>query len=90
MQASRSQALLVANPLVGYEALEAVRVTADGSPASALATNDLSYLYVAPPGSGEVTWTVTFAASAPQAADVVLFERKRAKNAPVCASGKES
>jgi hypothetical protein len=89
MRASRSQALLVTNPLVGYEALEVVRVTADGNPVNALATNDLSYLFVAPAGPAEVTWSVTFAASAPQAADVVLFERRPAVNVADCASRKE-
>jgi hypothetical protein len=89
LSAPRTQALLVTNPLVGYEALEGVRVTADGESVDAVAANDLSYLFVAPAGSGDVTWSVAFAASSPQAADVVLFERQRATNAPDCASGKE-
>ena len=89
IDAPRTQALMVANPLVGYEALEEVRVLADGAAVAPLETNDLSRLFVPPPGSGPVAWSISFAATAPQAADIVFFERHKEGRPADCGSRKE-
>lgn len=87
--APRTQALMITNPLVGYEALEDVRVLADGATVAPLAANDLSRLFVAPAGSGPVAWSIRFAATAPPAADIVMFERRQDRRPADCGSGKE-
>ena len=89
IEAPRTQALMITNPLVGYEALEDVRVLADGATLAPLASNDLSRLFVAPAGSGPVAWSIRFAATAPPAADIVLFERQQDRRPADCGSGKE-
>ena len=89
IEAPRTQALMVTNPLVGYEALEEVRVLADGAAVAPLEANDLSRLFVAPAGSAPVAWSISFAATAPQAADIVFFERRRDGRPADCGSRKE-
>jgi hypothetical protein len=64
-------------------------VLADGKPVPPIVSNDLSRAFVAPGGAGDVAWSITFAASAPQAADIVLFERRTGTPAGDCASWKE-
>jgi len=89
-QAAPGQALLISNPLLGYEAMADVQAAADERPVAPLATNDLSRLFVAPEGGGVVTWTLTFSASSPESIDVVLLDRTRSRHPGECASWKKT
>jgi hypothetical protein len=74
------QAVLVTNPLLEYEWLDVLRVTANGTPLQPVAANDLSQLFAAPEGGGNVRWSVAFAATHPQRVDIVAFDRRPKEN----------
>jgi hypothetical protein len=71
--APADDALLVSNPLLGYERLRDVRVTVGGRPANPVARNDLALLFAGPSGSAPARWSVSFEASTPEAIDLVTF-----------------
>ena len=90
-EAPRTRALLVTNPLAGYEGLQDVRVTLDGAAVAPVASNDLSSLFAARGEGPAATWTVTFKASTPEAIDIVLFEAqgKSSVDATACSSASD-
>jgi hypothetical protein len=68
-------AVLISNPLLGYEALDNVAVSANGRTLSPIVRNDLSALFVTPPDRGPVKLSVSFSATSSELVDIVAFER---------------
>lgn len=79
-EASRSEAVVVANVTPGYQDVEVVSVSVDGAELQAVATDDVARAYVAPrEGTATARWRLTIRANEPAATDVVALERSRVR-----------